>query len=207
MATQIEDLVGEMTIQEQALNLKYQMELNKLQEWTGDAPEPKRYNTQHYVQITGEDWSDSYVWALARTIMNCREKVKDVYAGGTENMIKGTILGMMAEIKAAEKFESCWDRNIHFRKGSTDMIIKGYKVDIKANQIHNNYRDDVVVSETKKLGQSDYFFFGRLLSNTTFNFFGWIDEKSIIDDKNKRSCKTGYWIERTKLLKFSPKEY
>lgn len=204
--TTIENLVGQLSEKEQSINLKYQEQLEELKSYTGDW-DGEKYNTQYYIKITGEDWNNSYVYAAARTIQNIRDGVTDRYQGGTANMIKGTILGMLLEICTANHFDVSWDKEIHLTKTNKyDMIIKGYKIDTKVSMPKNNNNSEVVIADSKKLGQSDYFFFGRLLSNTTMNLFGWVPEATIIKDENKKEGRTGKWLNKQKLHKFNNTE-
>jgi len=202
MAT-IQELVGHLTIQEEAINLKYQMRVEELKSYVGDW-DGEKYNTQYYITINGEDWSNAYVYSAARTIQNLRDGVIDRYQGGTNNMISGTILGMLLEICTAKHIDTSWDTEIHLTKTNKyDMIIKGKKIDTKIGMPHNNNKLEVVIADSKKLGQSDYYFFGRLLSNTIMNLYGWLPESKIIDDKNKKQGRTGLWYPKFKLNKFN----
>lgn len=203
-ATRIQDLVGELSIQEEALDLKYQMELSNLESYTGDG-EYKKVNTEHYVHITGGDWSQAHMYSLARTINNCRENICDYYQG--TNAISGTIIGMLGEIMASKIFNVPFDHEVHLRKTKKyDIVVDGKTIDIKTNTIWGNNRDEVIVYESKKLGDSQYYMFGRILSNITFNLFGWAEEELIIDSNNIQQGKTGYRIPKYRLKKFNVKE-
>ena len=204
MTTNIEQLLGTVLSEaEKVIDFRYQHELEELKSYIGDWDGTK-YNTQHYVKINGEDWYNAYLYSAARTIQNIRDRVEDCFQGGTSNMIRGTILGMLLEICCANQFQTNWDNEIHLTKTNKyDMIIKGYKIDTKICMPHNNDKLEIVIADSKKLGQSDYFFFGKLLSNTTMNIFGWVPESEIISDSNKKQGRTGKWLPKEKLHKFN----
>lgn len=195
----IEQLVGELSTQEKGVDLKYQMVLAELQGWVGDG-EVEEINTQHYIQIHEEDWHNAYLYALARTINDAREKIADVYAGSSDDAIKGTIVGMIGEVMGAKIFDVPFDHETHLsRANKWDIVVKGSTIDIKTNLPYGNSRAEVVVHQGKKLGDSQYYMFGRLLSNITFNLFGWLPEELLILEENKRAGKTGFWYPKDRL--------
>ena len=206
MTTSINDLVGSLTEKEQELKSKYEAKLEELQSWTGDW-DGKKYNTQAYYQIKQSDWDNACVFALARTIQNIRDGIKDIYQGGFENAIEGDILGMLSEIIIAQAFGVDYDRNIKFKNSPKyDVKVEERTIDVKACLRRNVNAHYVVIHEGKKIGDSDEYFFTRLLSNTTLNLHGWLPEEVLIREKNKRDGKTGYWYESSKLYKFFHKE-
>lgn len=203
----IQDLVSDLSIQERALDLKYQIKLDELQKWVGDDRSEKRVNWQAYYQITGEDYRNAYAFALGRTISNIRDGIKDIFQGGHENAIEGDIIAMLGEISIAKLLGVEWDHNIKFGKSPKyDMIAKEQTIDAKACLRRNNWSSDIVVHQGKKLGDSERYFFGRMISNTIFNLYGWSPEEELILEENKREGKTGYWLPKFKLHKFHVKE-
>jgi hypothetical protein len=202
----IEDLVGQLSIEEQALDLKYQMKLRELQDWQGDDLSGLRMPGQHYIQITGEDYQNAYVFALARTIQNVRDGIADIFKGGTDNAVEGDIIGMLIEICVANQFQTDWDHNIVFEESEKwDMKIHGKTIDNKGCLRRNNWTDEVVVHQGKVLGDSSYYFFAKMISNTTINLYGWASENEIIKDVNKKKGRSGYWFSKYRLSQFEIK--
>lgn len=206
-ATKIEDLVGDLDLKERALELKYRMELHSMREDTTIDWDGKELCWQYYKTIEEDDWHDGYLYALGRTIMNLRRGVPCYFCGGDKSMIAGDIGGMIGEICSAKLFGVEWSRDIILKNAKKyDIIAKGETVDIKTSLRRNSFSDNVVIADSKKLGDSSYYHFARFLNDgkkMVINLKGWLPEDKVILDSNRRENKTGYWVDVSKLHKFN----
>jgi len=160
--------------------------------------------------ITQKEYIECIKLAHARHEVNSKNGIKDKMKSegrgkGIECIIS-EVQGYAAELAVANHFMVKFDDSTHSRGGGYDILVDEKKVDVKCCLKRNNCRENVVISESKKVTDCDYYYFTKLVGRTNnllfFSLYGWISSEDAIREDRKIDGLRGYWIPKSELKEF-----
>jgi len=125
--------------------------------------------------------------AMMRNQINRASGTTDKLVWKSESKLKIETLGVMAELAFCKWANLYPDLDVKPQSGTTDVVYKGVKCDIKATERTDG---QLMVSQWKKKDSSDVYILG-IVSGNTVSFAGYAHASDIMQEENLKDLGYG----------------